>query len=279
MLSINEIKTLRSYQQKKFRDRDGVFIAETPKVVETLIAAGVEVVDIYAVGEAQLQAVSPGERSQGSSEEWSQRSSLSMARSRQSDGHVIEISEKELSRISSLACPNTVFAVFKTPSRSLNISDATNGISLVLDDIRDPGNMGTILRLADWFGIDRVIASESSADVFQPKCVQASMGSVGNVPVFYENLPAILQKLPSEFSVYGTFMDGENIYEKTFERENVWFVIGNEAHGISAEVSAFIKNRVSIPSFESTSGRSTVAESINAAMATSVICSELKRPR
>jgi TrmH family RNA methyltransferase len=253
MLSATEIKKLRSYHLKKFRDEFGVFIAETPKVVETLLEAGMEPVQIYAIETAGYE------------------------KSLNRDLKTLEISHKELERISNLTTPNNIFAVFKTPIRALKLNDALKGISLVLDDIRDPGNMGTILRLADWFGIDRIIASKESADVFQPKCVQASMGSVGNIPVFYEDLPSLIQKLPKDFTVYGTFMNGENIYTTQLEKQNLWFVTGNEAHGISAGVAKHIREKISIPNFESNTGRKPVAESLNAAIATAVVCSELKR--
>ncbi len=253
MLSTAEIKQLRSYHLKKFRDEFGVFIAETPKVVDTLLDSGMEPLQIYAVEPANYE------------------------KSLNRDLKILELSEKELERISNLITPNAVFAVFKTPIRTLQLDTALKGISLVLDDIRDPGNMGTILRIADWFGIDRIIASKESADVFQPKCVQASMGSVGNIPVFYEDLPSLMQELPKDFTVYGTFMNGENIYTTPLEKQNLWFVIGNEAHGISAKTARHIREKLSIPNFESCTNRKPVAESLNAAMATAIICSEIRR--
>jgi TrmH family RNA methyltransferase len=259
MLSTAEIKRIRSYQQKKFRDKTDFFIAETPKTVETLLAAGVVAVGIYATGEW----INNAHRCQ---------SHLFRA---ENTPEVTEVSYKELERISGLVTPNEVLAVFETPMPVC--ADLTKGISLVLDDIRDPGNMGTILRLADWFGIDRIIASENSADVFQPKCVQASMGSVGNVPVCYGNLPALAGDLPQKFPVYGTFMKGSSIYETPLERTDAWFVTGNEAHGISADVAKHITHKISIPSFTAADGRLTVAESLNAAVSVAVVCSEIRR--
>ncbi|MDR0762891.1 MAG: RNA methyltransferase [Bacteroidales bacterium] len=260
MLSAAEIKQIRSYQQKKFRDRTDFFIAETPKVVETLIAAGVHTVAVYALPSwiAEMYAIA------------TERSALTEAMS-----SAVEISHKELERISGLVTPNEVLAVFETPTPAP--ADFTKGVSLVLDDIRDPGNMGTILRLTDWFGIDRIIASENSVDVFQPKCVQASMGSVGNVPVYYCNLPAAASELPQNFPVYGTFMDGPSIYKTPLERTNAWFVVGNEAHGISAELAEHITQKISIPSFATADRRLAVAESLNAAMSAAVVCSEIRR--
>ncbi|MDR0618765.1 MAG: RNA methyltransferase [Bacteroidales bacterium] len=262
MLSATKIKELRSYQQKKFRDKTCFFIAETPKVIDTLLAAGVKAVEIYAlpswIADCRTRLCLPSTA-------------------------VVEISEKELGRISGLVTPNEVFAVFEVPQRNGGFageaanSDTAKGISLVLDDIRDPGNMGTIIRLADWFGIDRIITSENSADVFQPKCVQASMGSVGNVPVYCGDLSALSAKLPKNFPVYGTFMNGASIYKTPLERSNAWFVVGNEAHGISADLAKRVTHKISIPSFVAADRRSTVAESLNAAMATAVICSEVRR--
>jgi TrmH family RNA methyltransferase len=259
MLSTAEIKRIRSYQQKKFRDKTDFFIAETPKTVETLLASGISAVGVYATAA------------------WIDNAHRRLPHlfTTESTPTVIEVSYKELERISGLVTPNEVLAVFETPQPAP--ADLTKGISLVLDDIRDPGNMGTILRLADWFGIDRVIASESSADVFQPKCVQASMGSVGNVSVYYGCLPALAADLPQKFPVYGTFMSGLSIYETPLERTNAWFVTGNEAHGISADVAKHITHKISIPPFTAADGRLTAAESLNAAMSAAVVCSEIRR--
>jgi TrmH family RNA methyltransferase len=262
MLSTAKIKELRSYQQKKFRDKTDFFVAETPKVVKTLLTAGVRAVEIYAL------------------HSWLTDCHIRLCLPTVA---VVEISEKELGRISGLVTPNEVFAVFEAPQKNGDLADSAEGggiakgISLVLDDIRDPGNMGTILRLADWFGIDRIITSENSANVFQPKCVQASMGSVGNVPVYCGDLSALAAKLPQNFPVYGTFMNGVSIYETPLKRNNAWFVIGSEAHGISADFEKHIKHKISIPSFATDNNRPAVAESLNAAMATAIICSEVRR--
>ncbi|MDR2556332.1 MAG: RNA methyltransferase [Bacteroidales bacterium] len=271
MLSASEIKRIRSYQQKKFRDKADFFIAETPKVVETLLAARARAVAVYALS-SWIDGTVRGEAT-GIESAMTETGDTVTGGGAAVD--FIEISQKELERISGLVTPNEVLAVFETPAPAP--ADFTKGISLVLDDIRDPGNMGTILRLADWFGIDRIIASENSADVFQPKCVQASMGSVGNVPVYYSDLPVLADELPQSFPIYGTFMNGPSIYETPLECTNGWFVIGNEAHGISSDFAKHITHRISIPSFATADGgRLTVAESLNAAMSAAVVCSEIR---
>jgi len=177
------------------------------------------------------------------------------------------ISESELKKISALSTPNNCLAVFKIPA-SMPILD--KGLILALDDIRDPGNLGTILRLCDWFGISQVVCSEQTVDLYNPKVVQATMGSISRVNVRYVNLKSFLQN--SSLPIFGTFMDGSNVYMEILPKEAI-IIMGNEANGISPEVENTIKNRLTIPRF----GDLQLTESLNVASATAIILSEFRR--
>ena len=177
------------------------------------------------------------------------------------------ISESELKKISALTTPNNCLAVFKIPA-SMPIEE--KGLILALDDIRDPGNLGTILRLCDWFGIFQVICSEQTVDLFNPKVVQATMGSISRVNVSYVNLKSFIQN--SSLPIFGTFMDGSNVYKENLPKEAI-VIMGNEANGISQEIENSIKNRIAIPRF----GNLKLTESLNVAAATAIILSEFRR--
>ena len=146
----------------------------------------------------------------------------------------------------------------------------------MLDEIKDPGNMGTIIRTADWFGISNIICSNECVDVYNPKVVQATMGSLARVSIFYTNLESYLQKIPAETRVYGTVMDGKNIYETKLKNRGL-ILIGNESKGVSAKLKPFITDNISIPSFPVSEERST--ESLNASIAAAIVCAEFKRNR
>jgi TrmH family RNA methyltransferase len=177
------------------------------------------------------------------------------------------ISDIELKKISALTTHNNCLALFKMPIETRIIQ---GGLIAALDDIRDPGNLGTIIRLCDWFGITQVVCSKETVDVFNPKTVQASMGSIARVNVNYTPLESFLSdtKLP----VFGTFMDGKNIYTSVLPKEGI-VVFGNEANGISGGVEAIIKNKLSIPRF----GDVQKTESLNVAAAAAIVFSEFRR--
>ncbi len=177
------------------------------------------------------------------------------------------IHENDLKKISALATPNSCLAVFKIPQEKPIIE---NGLIIALDDVRDPGNLGTILRLCDWFGIQQVICSKETVDIYNPKVVQATMGSITRVNVSYVDLYDYISQ--TDQVVYGTFMDGENIYKTNLPQEGI-VVMGNEANGISEAIDAIVKKRLSIPRF----GNLQQAESLNVATATGIILSEFKR--
>ena len=214
-------------------------MAEGPKVVSEFLDAGFEIHSLYAVEDYRY------------------------------DDHEFEsISEKELHRISNLKSPNQCLAVFKQPS---NKSVSNSGLIVALDAVRDPGNLGTIIRLCDWFGITTLWCSEDTTDCYNPKVVQSTMGSLARVTLSYLDLEAALKA--SDSSVYGAVMDGSNVYEYTFP-ENGILLMGNESHGISNNLEQLLDHRITIPRF----GKLKQTESLNVATATAILLSEFKRP-
>lgn len=234
MLSNNQTKLITSLKHKKYRDKHGLFVAEGPKLIDEFISEGKTPVWFFSAEET------PGS---------------------------IQISERELKKISFLRTPNTSLAVFEKFSDS---AYRDSGLVVVLDSVRDPGNLGTIIRLCDWFGIEQLVCSEDSVDCYNPKVVQSTMGSLARVRIFYEPLPEFLKK--TELPVFGSFMDGKNIYTQDLPEKAV-LVMGNESEGISGQVSNLISHRISIPQF----GKIRRTESLNVATATAVFLSEFKR--
>ena len=182
------------------------------------------------------------------------------------------ISEKEMERISQLKSANSVLAVVELPKHKLTLANPTKNLVLCLDRIQNPGNLGTIIRLADWFGISDIVCSEDTADCFNPKVVQATMGAILRVRVHYTNLAAWLASHKGA-CIYGTFLEGENIYNAELEKAGV-IVMGNEGQGISAEVAKCVSHKLLIPPYPADRCGS---ESLNVAVATAVICSEFRR--
>nr|WP_317127307.1 RNA methyltransferase [Albibacterium bauzanense] len=178
-----------------------------------------------------------------------------------------EISSDELKKISALTNPQGILAVFKIPHYDLKVEDLRNKFSLALDFIQDPGNLGTIIRTADWFGMNTLICSMNTADIYNPKVIQASMGSLARIKVFYYDLKEWLPKC--KLKIYGATLDGESIYETDFGKEGI-ILMGNEGSGIQADLIPLISERITIPRF----GR---AESLNVAISSAIICSELSR--
>ena len=245
-ISNNEIKRLKSLQQKKFRDEYGLFVVEGEKMVEEAENSSFTIENKY------LRE---------------------------------EIGNEAMSRISSLASPSPVLAVVRKPS-DIYINDISSlaemlskgGLYLGLDSIRDPGNLGTILRIADWFGVDAVFATRDTVDVFNPKVVQATMGAVFRVKMHYVDLPDLSKQILSAGGkVYGTFLDGTNIYQRdldTGSESPVMIVIGNESEGISEAMSALVSDRLYIPPFPADTPGS---ESLNAAIATALTVAVFRR--
>jgi TrmH family RNA methyltransferase len=240
MVSKNQIKLISSLQQKKQRQTHQLFIAEGIKGIQELLDAHFELEHLYTT-ELDFETVPTSLRTQ--------------------------VSEVDLKKISALTTPNTCLAVFKIPEPK-NIS--TTGLIVALDSIRDPGNLGTILRLCDWFGIQQIVCSKETVDVYNPKVVQATMGSIARVNVTYVDLNDFIAT--SKLPVFGTFMDGENIYNSALPQEGI-IVMGNEANGIASDLEKIIKNRLTIPRF----GTLQKTESLNVATATAIVLSEFRR--
>ena len=249
MLSKQEIKKIRSLDLKKFRKEYNLFLAEGEKQVE----------EISTVFPCQLLVAT---------KDWLSRHPNIHA------SETIEVTNEELSRISLLKTPKDVLAVFEQPVYDVNSIVLSEQLAIAADGIQDPGNLGTIVRLADWFGIEHVICSTDTADIFNPKTVQATMGAVARVKVHYVSLPEYLSNL-SNVPVYGTFLEGENIYTQELSSSGI-IVLGNEGQGIRPEVSKYITKRLYIPNYPQ--GRKT-SESLNVAGAGAVICSEFRRRR
>ena len=247
MLSKNKIKLIRSLEHKKHRLETGLFVAEGNKLVA----------DILPFFGCELLVAKPS---------WI---------ATQGDLRVRELviaEDKDITGASLLKTPQDVIAVFTRPKRYLDKESLKNKLTLVLDGIQDPGNLGTIIRLANWFGIRNVICSPDTADVYNPKAIQAGMGSIAHVDVFYESLPEWLDELEG-IPVYGTFLDGKILYEEKLPSTGL-IVMGNEGNGIRPEVEQRITNRLYIPNFPQ-GGAST--ESLNVAVATAIVCGEFRR--
>lgn len=240
MISKNQIKLISGLHQKKQRFANQLFFAEGVKVIQELLQSNFELEHLYTT-QNDFEKV-----------EFSKRTS---------------ITEQELKKISALSTPNSCLAVFKIPDENPIID---SGLILALDDIRDPGNLGTILRLCDWFGIQQIVCSKETVDIYNPKVVQATMGSVARVNVNYVDLKAFIAK--TKLPVFGTFMNGENIYQSALPQNGI-IIMGNEANGISAEIEKMVTSRLTIPRF----GELQKTESLNVATATAIVLSEFKR--
>ena len=244
MISKNQIKYIRQLELKKYRKREGVFVAEGPKVVGDL-----------------LKHYKP--KAIFATEEWG---------SPANQHDVIRISEDELSRISFLQHPQQVLALFPIPDEVISDDKFMGKLALALDGVQDPGNLGTIIRIADWFSIDTIYCSEDTADVYNPKVVQATMGSLARVNIIYTNLSSLLNALPPAFPVYGTLLDGDDIYQQPLSKEGI-IIMGNEGNGISEDIRRKVNRHLLIPCFR----KGDTAESLNVAIATAITCSEFRR--
>lgn len=240
MISKNQIKLISGLHQKKYRFANQLFFAEGIKVIQELLDSELELEHLYTT-QNDFSAVSLYQKTQ--------------------------ISESDLKKISALSTPNSCLAVFKIPVQK---AIQNSGLILMLDDVRDPGNLGTILRLCDWFGIGQLVCSVGTVDVYNPKVVQATMGSITRVNILYTDLEKFISD--SNLPVFGTFMDGESIYSSQLPSEGI-IVMGNEANGISKSIESLVAKRIAIPRF----GDLQKTESLNVATATAIILSEFKR--
>ena len=240
MISKNELKYIQSLSHKKNRDAEGLFIAEGPKIVEELRQSTIRIKKIFAV------------------KEWSGFLSTQT--------EIIEVSPAELERISNLQTANEVLAVAEMKP-AIPIPSFTNKLTLVLDGIQDPGNMGTLIRIADWFGIHQIIASNDSVELYNPKVIQSTMGSFIRVSVWHTHLQELLQA--TGVPVYGALLNGKNMYEAGQPKEG-FLVIGNESKGIREDLLPFITHPVTIP-------KKGGAESLNAAVAAGILLSQFTK--
>lgn len=250
-LSKNKIKYIRSLELKKNRKAEGVFLAEGHKLVGDLL------------GHFPCRFLAATDEWLASEEN----------RRKASADEIAEVSGEELSRASLLKTPQQVLAVFEQPDYPTEPSVIGQSLCLALDDVQDPGNLGTIVRLADWFGIEHIFCSLRTADIYNPKAIQATMGGIAHVKLHYTSLPELIESLDKDTPVYGTFLDGKNMYKETLSDHGL-IVMGNEGNGISPEVRNLINRRLYIPNYPV--GRET-AESLNVAIATAIVCAEFRR--
>ena len=248
MLSKNKIKQITSLSQKKYRDESGLFVAEGTKLI----------IDLSSSFHCSTLVATSG---------WIKENGKINA------DEVIEVEADELKKISNQKTPQGVLAVFQKPEHDWKQDDLHQKLSLALDDVQDPGNLGTIIRIADWFGITDIFCSEHCADAFSPKTVQATMGALSRVRVHTVNLQDFLKFCSGKLPVYGTFMNGENIYDKTLTTNGI-IVMGNEGNGISSEIEKLVTKRLLIPNFPA--GQVT-SESLNVGVATALVCAEFRR--
>ena len=239
-LSKNHIKLITSLQQKKYRQKHKLFVAEGVKVVGELINSPFEIEQLFMTDDCLLEP---------------------------NTGNVVLVSDNELKKISQLKTPNKVLGLFKIPESK---SVENEGLIVALDAINDPGNLGTIIRLCDWFGVSKLVCSKDTVDCFNQKVVQASMGSLTRVKIEYIDLRAYLNS--TTFPSYIADMDGENVYKATLPKEAI-VVMGNEANGVSKDIKDIVKSKIAIPRF----GNAQETESLNVATATAILLSEFKR--
>ncbi len=236
MLSKNQIKNITRLKQKKYRQQEGLFIAEGVKVIKEFLNSTFKLVDLFTTETFNIENESI-------------------------------VSEADLKKISCLKTPNKALAVFKIPVTEQLLN---NGLILALDDVRDPGNLGTIIRLCDWFGVKQLVCTNNTVDCYNPKVVQATMGSLTRVNIHYTNLEDYLKD--TDLPVFGAFMEGKNVYQSTLPNKGI-LILGNEANGISKTIEAYVTDKISIPRF----GQLQATESLNVATAGAILLSEFRR--
>ncbi len=243
MVSKNQRKLIKSLQQKKYRKQHGLFLAEGKKVINELLEARLVLHSLFTT-DIDLFEVD-------------------------GEGTVYQVTNEELKQISFLTTPQVALAVFCIPTdKELE----TQGVVLALDDVRDPGNLGTIIRLCDWFGVEHLVCSLQTVDCYNPKVVQATMGSITRVSICYTDLSSYLREMKGAVPILGTFMDGDSIYGQELPKQGI-VVMGNEANGISSVIQNLVDHKITIPQF----GQSNKTESLNVATATAIVLSEFKR--
>lgn len=246
-LSKNKISYIRSLKEKKFRNQHKTFVAEGSKLI----------LDLIQNTKCQLLVLSEEMRVNTLKFEIEE---------------TIITTRSEIKKASHLATPPDAIAVFYQNINDYTKTDYSHKLNLMLDEIQDPGNLGTIIRIADWFGIENIFCSYHTVDVYNTKTVQATMGALSRVNVHYVDIIEIINK-NNNLPIYGTFLNGKNIYQESLSNEG-FIVMGNEGKGINPEIEQLITNRLYIPNF---STNSSTSESLNVAVAAAVVCSEFKR--
>lgn len=236
---------------KKNRDREGVFVAEGPKCVGDLLET-CQAVAVIATGN------------------WFSAHRVALTGQR---CETIQVEESELQKVSFLKCPQQVVAIFKQKHTEIEPDEMANRLVLALDGVQDPGNLGTIVRIADWFGINDIVCSRDTVDIYNPKVVQSTMGSIARVNVHYTDIEKFIDAMPDATPVYGTMLEADDMYAQPLS-ENGIIIMGNEGKGISQDVRKLITRGLRIPSYPK---GSPTAESLNVAIATAVVCAEFRR--
>ena len=246
LISKAKIKQINSLEYKKFRNEFGLFVAENEKLVGEILQSNLEIDSLFCLQDAKLP-------------ECAVQKNI--------------ISETDMNRISFLKTPSKALAVVKIPNKKIDFNEINTSLNIVLDSIQDPGNLGTIARLCDWFGIRNIICSLECADCFSPKAVQATMGAICRVKIFYVELKYFFNSIDANINVFGTFLDGENIYTSQLPQTGL-IIMGSEGQGISPEIEKFVTKKLYIPCFSS---NATKPESLNVSVATAIVCSEFRR--
>ena len=239
-ISKNQLKLITSLSQKKYRQKHDLFIAEGIKVLNELLNSTFEIETLFCTDDFETTI---------------------------SEKKVVRISETELKKVSTLKSPNKALGVFKIPKEK---AVKNSGLTIALDAINDPGNLGTIIRLCDWFGVTQLVCSKDTVDCYNQKVVQASMGSLTRVSIHYTDLENYITK--SNLDTFIADMDGENVYKTKLPKEGI-LIMGNEANGVSEEIKSLLQYKISIPRF----GETQETESLNVATATAILLSEFKR--
>lgn len=239
-ISKNQLKLITSLSQKKYRQKHHLFIAEGVKVLNELLNSTFEIETLFCTDDFEVAI---------------------------SEKKIVRISETELKKVSTLKSPNKALGLFKIPKEK---AVQNSGLTIALDAINDPGNLGTIIRLCDWFGITQLVCSKDTVDCYNQKVVQASMGSLTRVSIHYTDLENYITK--SNLDTFIADMDGENVYKTKLPKEGI-LIMGNEANGVSKEIKSLLQYKISIPRF----GETQETESLNVATATAILLSEFKR--
>jgi TrmH family RNA methyltransferase len=252
VLSKNQIKLISSLQKKKFRDQHQLFVAEGYKLITDLLESKLETKYIIHTKQAIINDLAKYNRKT----------------------EFIECDASDLKKISSLKTPSDIIGVFKIPNSDFDKKDINQSLSILLDDVQDPGNLGTIVRIADWFGIQYIFCSKNTVDLYNPKVIQATMGALARVKVIYTDLQLLVDEFgSSNFPVYGTFLEGETIYKSDLSTKG-FIIMGNEGKGISPILKPLVSKKLFIPNFPSDQATS---ESLNVSVACSIVCSEFRR--